>query len=479
MIKNITQILNFLYNGIKSPVTNLSAEDKKELIFQIRRDNLKNLIYSNIGIIFILIVLIISYPIILVDIPKKLLPSLDFVLFTFTITIPILLLFTFLIYHFNFKEKNKTVRYFNILIITNLCTLFCIASIFHYFELKDFNVGNTLMLFLFLIAVIFRFSFVVKISISTLYTIVYFSILYSLGFNFFEIPNVYINVIITIFFYILLATIISRQTEKRFINGILLKKNNEKLFTFNTQLNENRNQIKIQNELLVESNEKLSRFAYMAAHDLKGPLRTTQSLLSILYSKYNETIEEEDKPILEHVMKSSKDLGNLVSNLLSFSSITQKLPQAEIIDIKETIINIQNSLQSDITENNAEIICSADLYNLKANPNLIYQLFLNLIYNGIKFSKHAKNKKIIIDSKEIENNLIKYSVQDFGIGIPKNRQNEIFDIFYKGHSKVEFSGSGIGLSICKKIVEYYQGEIWLESIEGEGTTFYFTIAKNN
>lgn len=476
MTNKINNILNTIFSKFKSTPLDLSLEEVNELKNLIENHNLKNLNYFNLATIIISIILFLIDFFLISDISKELFPSHGYILFMYIFSIVILSIFGLLIYFLNYNKKKLKINYYKTLFISNILTFFFITTYYNYFELKDFNAGNTLVIFLFIIAILFRFSIKTELVIVSLYTLIYFILLEKLNFNFSAIPMVHLIGLVSIILYLLLATVISKQTIKRFLNEILLQRKNTELSLINDQLNNSQQKIEQQNKLLIESNEKLSRFAYMAAHDLKGPLRTTKSLLDILYSKYNLIFDEEDKPLLEHVMKSSKDLSNLVSNLLLFSTLTQKLPEPEIVDIHEIIKDIKNSLQSDIEKYNIELIINKELENLKANPNLIYQLFVNLISNSIKFGKNSENKKIIIESTKLNNNCIQYSIQDFGIGIPKEKQQNVFDLFYKGHSKEQYSGTGIGLSICKKIVSYYDGSIWFETIPNVGTTFYFKLA---
>ena len=166
-------------------------------------------------------------------------------------------------------------------------------------------------------------------------------------------------------------------------------------------------------------------------------------------------------------------MHNLIVGLLNYSRITIQTQQFDIVNSRKMLENIISDLHVMITESKAKIGVS-DLPPVMADKSQLEQLFQNLIINAIKYSK--KRPVIHIGSEETATHW-QFSVKDNGIGIDPRYQDSIFGIFHRLHGRDEYSGTGIGLAICKKIVERHKGDIWVKSQSGKGSTFYFTIAK--
>jgi light-regulated signal transduction histidine kinase (bacteriophytochrome) len=165
-------------------------------------------------------------------------------------------------------------------------------------------------------------------------------------------------------------------------------------------------------------------------------------------------------------------MKDLINDLLAFSRLNTEAKEFEKILMKLTLHDVLTNLKPTIKENNARITHDP-LPTIKGEPSQINQLLQNLIANGIKFHGN-KPPKIHISAQEFEKEWI-FSVTDNGIGIDPDYQAQIFNIFKRLHTKEEYPGTGIGLAICKRIVEQHGGRIWVESEEGKGSTFYFTI----
>jgi PAS domain S-box-containing protein len=223
---------------------------------------------------------------------------------------------------------------------------------------------------------------------------------------------------------------------------------------------------------LEHSNNELQNFAYVASHDLQEPLRTISSFTSLLQKRNKDNLDQDSGEFMGIIIDASKRMKSLIEDLLEYSQVgKQKLKK---VDLNETINNIISNLKTIIQENNAEIIYE-NLPVIKAVPSQMVQLFQNLIANSIKY-RSEKDPVINIKAEQSENEYL-FSVADNGIGINKDYFEKIFIIFQRLHEKSKFSGTGIGLATCKKIIDLHKGKIWLESEEGKGTTFYFTIAK--
>ena len=229
---------------------------------------------------------------------------------------------------------------------------------------------------------------------------------------------------------------------------------------------------KLKNEL-IESNKKLREFAYVASHDLYEPLRTITSYITLVERRYNDKFDEKGKKYLGYIVEGAKRMLNLIEGLLIYSRVGTEGKDFKIVDCNKILENVQFNLQVALKESKAIVEC-VELPQIKGDPIQFEQLFQNLISNAIKFIK-GKTPKIQISVLEQDKKDWIFSVKDNGIGIDSKNFDKIFDIFKRLHSRSEYSGTGIGLSVCKKIVERHGGRIWVESVLGEGTTFNFTI----
>lgn len=233
-------------------------------------------------------------------------------------------------------------------------------------------------------------------------------------------------------------------------------------------------ELKLKSEELTRSNTELEQFAYVASHDLQEPLRMITSYLQLLENRYKDKLDKDANEFIAFAVDGSARMKILILSLLEYSRVNRVKPFEEIdvnLLLKDVLANLSNSIK----ESNA-VIKIDDLPKIKGDHLLIGQLFQNLIENGIKFRKD-KNPEIIISGKK-ENNEYLFSVKDNGIGIQKEYMNKIFVIFQRLNSKEKYPGTGIGLAICKKIVEKHGGKIWVESEMEKGSTFYFTIKQN-
>lgn len=222
---------------------------------------------------------------------------------------------------------------------------------------------------------------------------------------------------------------------------------------------------------LKRSNEDLEQFAYVASHDLQEPLRTVTSYVQLLARRYKDKLDPDANDFINFAVDGSARMRTLIQSLLEYSRVNSKRP-FEDINMNNLLNTLLMNLGESIKENNA-IIKSDPLPDIFGDPILINQLFQNLLTNAIKFKRDG-NPEIKISGKKINNEYL-FSVKDNGIGIPKEYANKIFIIFQRLHEAEKFPGTGIGLAICKKIVERHGGKIWFESEPGQGTTFFFTI----
>lgn len=228
-------------------------------------------------------------------------------------------------------------------------------------------------------------------------------------------------------------------------------------------------------EELKRSNTELEQFAYVASHDLQEPLRMVTSYLQLLEKRYKDKLDKDATEFIGFAVDGSNRMRALIQSLLAYSRINRVKPFEEI-NLDEQLKDVLENLSTTIKENNA-IIKIDELPEIYGDPVLINQVFQNLIENAIKF-RNSKTPEIIISGKKINNEYL-FSVKDNGIGIQKEYLDKIFVIFKRLHSKDKYPGTGMGLAICKKIVERHGGKIWVESEIDKGSTFYFTIKEKS
>ena len=230
-----------------------------------------------------------------------------------------------------------------------------------------------------------------------------------------------------------------------------------------------------QTKALLNSNQELEQFAYIASHDLQEPLRMVTSFLTLLEKKYNNVLDSKGKQYIYFAVDGANRMRNIILDILEYSRIGKVKEINEQIELNELVEEICTMNSKKITETNAKINYSS-LPTITGFKTPITQIFHNLIGNALKYQKPNENAVIKIKAVEEDKNW-HFKIEDNGIGIDKEFHNKIFVIFQRLHTKQEFGGSGMGLAIVKKIIENLNGTIWVESESGKGATFHFTLPK--
>lgn len=222
-------------------------------------------------------------------------------------------------------------------------------------------------------------------------------------------------------------------------------------------------------------NEELKQFAYTASHDLQEPLRMISSYTKLLAKRYKDKLDENANDYIDFAVDGALRMQKLIDSLLYYSRIGNLNKKFKEIDLNESVENAKFNLSLLINESKAKIT-SDELPKVIADSSQLNQLFQNLISNALKYKYPDVDTEIHISYKSKKDMYI-ISIKDNGIGIEQKDHERIFQVFQRLHAKNEYSGTGMGLAICKKIVEYHGGEIWVESELGKGSTFYFSIPK--
>ncbi|MFM2360907.1 MAG: hypothetical protein RLY16_2900 [Bacteroidota bacterium] len=240
-----------------------------------------------------------------------------------------------------------------------------------------------------------------------------------------------------------------------------------------TKLNEINHALSQKARALSASNAELERFAYVASHDLQEPLRMVSSFLQRLEKKYNPILDEDGKRFIHFAVDGADRMKQLMEDLLNYSKIGSRPLELEPVDMNEVAYTVLNMLEDTIQKTKTKISL-IPLPTILAGKSAMIQLLLNLVTNGIKYQKENQVPEITISVERFFNEWL-FSVSDNGIGIEEQYKDKIFEVFQRLHNKDEYSGTGIGLSICKKILERHNGKIWMESSVGVGSRFYFSL----
>lgn len=236
-----------------------------------------------------------------------------------------------------------------------------------------------------------------------------------------------------------------------------------------------KNELANQTKELLRSNEELEQFAYVASHDLQEPLRMIISYVQIIQKNIEQNNTNGLDEFMNYVLDGTGRMQSLINDLLQFSRVNRKGSVFSVVDMNEILKIATSHLTARISENNATVTYG-DMPKVKGDTSQLIRLFQNLIDNAIKFKAPDRQPEIKISVEERAEDFV-FSIKDNGIGIEDKFYNRIFVIFQRLHTRNEYAGTGIGLAVCKKIVERHGGEIWVESKRNEGSNFFFSIKK--
>jgi len=227
-------------------------------------------------------------------------------------------------------------------------------------------------------------------------------------------------------------------------------------------------------EALERSNRELEQFAYVASHDLQEPLRAIVGFLQLLQSRYEDKVDDKGRHYIDRSVKAAHRMQTLIRELLTLSRVNSKGSTFLPTDLNLLVGSVLDNLRTTVRERNAEVICGV-LPTLSIDENQIRSLFQNLLVNALRYNESEK-PRVDIDFQELDDSYL-FRVQDNGIGISPQFHQRIFMVFQRLHTDREYPGTGLGLALCKRIVERHGGTIWVESNPPGGSVFFFTLPK--
>ena len=227
------------------------------------------------------------------------------------------------------------------------------------------------------------------------------------------------------------------------------------------------------NQELERSNQELERFAHVVSHDLQQPLQSVYGFARLLETVCASHSNEAVSQYISHIIRASQRMTRLIQNLLAYSQVSQLEPLRKPVNCNRVLTQVLSDLQPMIDKSQATVITDT-LPTLEADKTCLAQLFQNLLSNAIKYHPPHQAPQVTVTA-QAQGSLWRFGIHDNGIGISPEDADQIFQVFHRLHSAADYPGTGIGLAICKKIVENHRGRIWVDSDTTAGTTFYFTL----
>ncbi|HAJ63817.1 MAG TPA: hybrid sensor histidine kinase/response regulator [Cyanobacteria bacterium UBA8543] len=278
-----------------------------------------------------------------------------------------------------------------------------------------------------------------------------------------------VGIVLNFVAFYLVSQAIQQETNERRQAEALFKQLNEEL---DSKVQARTAELKEVNSNLLLSNRELEQFAYVASHDLQEPLRAVNSYTQLLARKYQGNLDAKADKYIGYIVEGSTRMQQLINDLLELSRVGTRCKELKLTACETVLSQVLDNLKVAIAQNDA-LVTHDPLPTVMGDQTQLIQLFQNLISNAIKF-RGKEPPRVHVSAVQQENEWA-FQVCDNGIGMEAEYFERIFMIFQRLNSRKEYPGTGIGLAICKKIVERHGGRIWVESTVGIGTTFHFTL----
>ncbi|MBT31519.1 MAG: hypothetical protein CMO01_17840 [Thalassobius sp.] len=244
----------------------------------------------------------------------------------------------------------------------------------------------------------------------------------------------------------------------------------KKIHQFNNELED---QVAKRTKELKLKNSELESFSYTVSHDLRAPLRAISNYSKILNEDYRSNLDLDGGEIIDLIMKNTTKMSHLIDEILLVSRLDRETAKKQDINMQQVFENAYSDLTQDKGERKIEFRLGK-LSNCQADKTMITQLVTNLLSNAIKYTRPREISKIEVSNYESDGSCV-YVVKDNGVGFDMQYYDRLFNIFERLHKTSDFDGTGVGLSIVRKVIEYHNGTVWAESKLNEGSTFYFSI----
>jgi light-regulated signal transduction histidine kinase (bacteriophytochrome) len=255
----------------------------------------------------------------------------------------------------------------------------------------------------------------------------------------------------------------------------------DRLIEAKTDIENKKKEVEEQKHLLEKVNKELDSFVYTASHDLRAPLRAIDGFSSFLQRDHTEKLDEKALHYIERIRAGTKKMNDLIDDLLDLSRISRVQNPFEDVSMRDLINTVLERIEFDIKQHNVDVVIAQQLPIVHCDRIKITEAVFNLVSNAIKFSSKANpagRPRVEVGYAD-DGQMHCFFVKDNGIGIDKKYHQEIFEIFRRLHTSDEYEGTGAGLTIVKKIIDDHGGSIWVESNEGAGAAFFFTLPKTH
>lgn len=227
-------------------------------------------------------------------------------------------------------------------------------------------------------------------------------------------------------------------------------------------------------EKMRQAIQELESFSYSVSHDLRAPLRTISGFTGVLHEEYRDNLDEEGQHFLDNIKRGASEMSQLIDDLLNFSRMGRRKLQFEEIDTQNLVTQIFNELEAQVPMRKIELIAE-NLLPCKGDQSMVKQVFVNLLWNAIKFSAREEKATIKVSCEPADNGMVCYNVSDNGVGFNMQYADKLFGVFQRLHPHEEFDGTGVGLAIIQRVVSRHGGKITAYGEENVGATFTFTL----